>query len=224
MITLKRTLLLVLFLMSFAFTGYQIFLIVKPLFQTDHETYYVQLVDQYQVLKMKRLVLQEHYALRCAQIKMQQFARKTNSVAFNNLTMNATTNKTVVAPVALSFDQTKALEQLEVYVSTNKPKAKPALTQDERYILQSPADTFTLQLLGVRDIGELSQFVQNNKLQDARIVHTFYLNKDWYVLVTGTYKNHTEALKAIDALPDNIKSLKPWIRQVATLQKALQVY
>jgi DamX protein len=76
----------------------------------------------------------------------------------------------------------------------------------------------------VRDINELVRFMADNTMQGGQIFHTYYLNKDWYVLVFGSYNNHAEALKAMDTLPTEIKNLKPWIRQLSSVHKAINLY
>jgi DamX protein len=127
-------------------------------------------------------------------------------------------------PVALSLAETKTFERLEAYVNDSKPVAPAPITVDEKNLLEGQANDYTLQLMGVRDIHELKRFVRDNNLQDARIFHTYYLNNDWYVLVYGRYQTHTEALKAIESIPSSIQQLKPWVRQLCSIQKAIQLY
>jgi septal ring-binding cell division protein DamX len=239
MIALKRILLSVLLFTSLTITCYYIFQIVNPLFSDDIEKKYISLVSEYQVLKMQRLVLEQKYALEQTRKKMTHLATKSVDTVQPQMALNqkffssrakllpnqslTIARKEIEEPVALSLEQIKTFEQLEAYVSNNKPAESQPLTRDEQHVLSTSPDAFTLQLMGVRDMNELIKFIKQNQLPDARIIHTLYLNKDWYVLVSGKYKNHTEALKAIEILPDNIKALRPWIRQLATLQKAIQL-
>jgi SPOR domain len=226
MTTFKRTLLISLLSITLLFVGLQLFWILRPLFILDPEIKYVQLINQYQNLKMERLVLEEKYALTKIKNKFalnEAFSQKRSFLPEQTyLRFNFAHSKR--EPIALSLAESKTFEQLEAYVSDSKPLQPKALTSDEKSILESSPDDFTLQLMGVRDTNELKKYIDNNHLQNARIIHTYYLNKDWYVLVSGLYKNHTEALKAIDTLPEEIKNHKPWIRQISSLQKAIQIY
>lgn len=240
MIICKRTLLIVLLILALCFIGYQILMIVQKLNEMDNETKYVHLVDQYQVLKMERLVLEEQYNLSKIKDKVIHLAAGHEVANIKKLAVNTQDQArkkllpcesilslhypSVTEPIALSLDQAKTFEQLEAYVSNNKPLQPQSLSQDEKMLLASPPDNFTLQLMGVRESSELTRFVNENHVQNARVFHTYYLNKDWYVLVLGSYKNHTEAVKAIDNLPSYMKNLKPWIRQLSTVQKAIQLY
>jgi hypothetical protein len=237
---LKRTLLTILIFFTLLFISYQLWLVINPLRLASNEKKYVSLVDQYQLLKIERMVMEEKCALQQTKAKFAQLAGK-NAMNLANFTLDSTyfqarrpllpksqlainQSSTQKEPVALSLQETKTFEQLEAYVSNSKPLDLQPLTRDEKTLLLHDSDSFTLQLMGVREATELTRFVTDNHLQDAHIFHTYYLNKDWYVLVSGSYKNHTEALKAIETLPKEIKELKPWIRQLSSVQKAIQLY
>lgn len=238
MTTYKRTSLIFMIALTIISIGYQLCLILTPVKTVDNDVQYVHLVNEYQVLKMQRLVLEERYALAVTKQKVINLAVLIQqndprvSVSKNNFKesppepqpVNLQNNAISAPHVALSSQETKTFEQLEAYVNTNKPAQRAAFTEDEKNILASQGEDFTLQLMGVRDQNELTRFIQENSLQGAQVFHTYYLNKDWYVLVSGRYRNHTEALKALETLPDNIKELKPWIRQLTTIQKAIALY
>lgn len=237
MVVLKRTFLILLILITLIFFTYQVYLVIEPVNRLRTEIRYVQLVDQYQVLKMQRLVLEEKNALETAKTKAVHIAFQAKK---SPLTLNRAyfqNRKNLLAPhlawqinnspthnIALSLNEAKTFEQLEAYVSDNKKQTTSPLSSDEKSLLELAATDFTLQLMGVRDMAELTRFVKDNDLADARIFHTYYLDKDWYVLVLGNYKNHTEALKAIEDLPASLQELKPWIRQLASIQNAIQLY
>lgn len=232
MISFKRTLLVVLMgltSMAILFQLYQIFL---PTIPTDRDIKFVELTKQYQILKMEKIVLEEQYALAKTKERVLALAASLQK----NYSLSSETkkgqfglgmSKNVTASesgIPLSAQEAESFQQLEAYVSSNKPNHPAPLTSDEQNILASSGEDFTLQLMGVRDFNELTFFVKENQLEKAQVFHTYYLNKDWYVLISGRYKNHTEALKAMETLPDQIKELKPWIRQLSTIQKAIQLY
>jgi septal ring-binding cell division protein DamX len=238
---LKRTLLVILIFLTLLFSSYQLWLTVMPLNFISTKRKYISLVYHYQFLKIERLILEEQYALLQAKAKLTKVAaisamklmdlnpdrRHPPTPTSNPPPTKMATYQPVPdfnGSVSLSLQETKTFEQLEAYVSNNKPPHKEPLTADEKCLLEAPPNTFTLQLMGVRDSQELTHFVNDNHLQDAHIFHTYYLNQDWYVLVSGSYKNHTEALKAINSLPLGLKELKPWIRQLSSVQKAIQLY
>lgn len=202
------------------------------------ETDYIHLVDHYQVTKMQRLLLEEQYSLAKSKNKILELAKQLQqkgeagllqertAQTFANLpTRSSFKNKVEAEHLSLSVEEAKTFEQLEEYMVTNRPTQIKPYTTNEKQLLTVAPDYYTLQLMGVRDTHELAKFIKDNHLDNqAMIFHTFYLNKDWYVAVYGSYKNHTEALKAIETLPENIKHLKPWIRQLASVHKAIQLY
>ncbi|MBA2653569.1 MAG: hypothetical protein H0U71_00690 [Gammaproteobacteria bacterium] len=221
MTAFKRILLIALLLLTLVYIGYQLYLIFSPLRIARNETKYFHLVDEYQVLRMQRLVLQEKYALGHLKNINSVQSRKT---LLPNATLALHQGVIYHQPIALSLEQAKTFEQLEAYVSNNKPLRPQSLTNDEKFLLNAPSDNFTLQLMGVREPEELTRFIRDNKVQEAKIFHTYYLDKDWYVLVCGLYKNHTEALQMMDNLPETIRTQKPWIRQISNIKKAIQIY
>ncbi len=221
MTKVKRILLVVLITITSLAILLQLYQIFKPHTQADRDIKYVELVKQYQLVKMERIVLEEQYALAKTKnkiVSLPAFTQKNSSA--QSPTPSAVKNESL----PLSAQEAASFEQIEAYVSNNKPNQPQPLTPDEKNLLTSSGDDFTLQLMGVRDLKELTRYCSEHQVADAQIFHTYYLNKDWYVLVSGRFKNHTEALKAIGTLPDDIKELKPWIRQLSTIQKALQLY
>lgn len=202
------------------------------------ETDYIHLVERYQVTKMQRLLLDEQLSLAMSKNKIMDLAQqlqdkgeagllqeKIVQKSFYNIPIRYSASSVEAEHVSLSVEEAKTFEQLEEYMISNRPSQIQPYTEDEKRLLTIAPDYYTLQLMGVRDLHELTKFMGDNHLNNqALIFHTFYLNKDWYVAVYGTYKNHTEALKVMENLPENIKRLKPWIRQVASVHKAIQLY
>lgn len=229
MIMFKRTLLGVLILITSVTIALQLYKILMPQNNLDPDVKYVQLVDQYRVLKMERVVLEEQYALARTKAKIVSLAasiqrKQPESLGLSKHFSLMKAEEPPKLPITLSHKEAETYEKLEAYMNSNKPNKLPALTSDEKNLLAAPAEDFTLQLIGVRDPNELTRFIKDNQVPDAQVFHTYYLNQDWYVLVSGRYKNHTEALKAMESLPATIKDLKPWIRQLITIQKAIQLY
>jgi SPOR domain len=244
----KRKLLLALIGVTFSFMIYQltqIFITVLNAARSP-ETEYVQLVDQYHIAKMRRLLLEEQLALAKTKEKIANLAHLIEKNDYTGIAMIAGKDsllrpaskliedgivvanrpaKLKAENVMLSFEQAKTFEQLEAYMVTKQSLHPQPYTPDEKGLLAMPSENYTLQLMGVRDINELKKFINVNHLENnALIFHTYYLNRDWYVLIYGSYQNHTEALKAIEGLPVSIKELKPWIRQIGSVHKAIALY
>jgi DamX protein len=156
----------------------------------------------------------------------------------------------VVEIVAAAVEETRALEQknheLESKILTmqqsveavkNLPVAKetaveaiPTITnktlsfsKNEQGILSAPKDSFTIQLLGAAQEKRIIEFITQNKLGDkAKYYRTTHSGKPWYILIYGNYTSRIEANSAVKNLPEGVQSLKPWTRDIASIQKVIK--
>jgi DamX protein len=102
----------------------------------------------------------------------------------------------------------------------NRPAEKPAAANP--WLQRQPAGNYVVQLYATYQRSSASQFIAENGLgSKANIVATLRDNKTWYVVVYGSYADRARARAAINALPDPVQRLNPWVRKVADL-KALQ--
>ncbi len=127
-------------------------------------------------------------------------------------------------PLALTPAQKDKVVQLETMLAV-KPTESDATEGkvDDQHLLSLPADHYTIQLMASDRLSELSSFSKNHHLDNnAYIYHTFYLGKDWYVLVYGVYLTEQEALKALPTLPVASEHSKPWVRSVASVHAAIK--
>lgn len=147
-------------------------------------------------------------------------------------------------PVALTTNEAKALleppktglplsaEQKDVMLKLESGKTITATANadtrsnsaDENYLLGLPNNEFTLQVLGSHKLSDLTNLVTSQQLQGkAYIFHTYYLGKDWYILVYGAYKSKAAALEAIKTMPQELQTLKPWVRSIADVKAAIKL-
>jgi len=97
-----------------------------------------------------------------------------------------------------------------VVVEPNSPKQR-MLTAKEPF--------YTLQILGLRDVNRLNQFLKTHDLVgQAASFKTKQTNREWYVVLYGQYPSEKAALEAIKALPSNVAQLKPWPRLFSSIQ------
>lgn len=109
-------------------------------------------------------------------------------------------------------------------VALNKVNANPAqLTAHEKSLIDLPSHHYTLQLYGARKLDLAEGIIAKNNLGDhAKIYHTQFQNKDWYVLVYGNYSSSAEAIRAISKLPPAVQKLKPWAKPVASVKEGIR--
>ena len=97
--------------------------------------------------------------------------------------------------------------------------APPANQTAAQWIQAQPAKNLTLQLLGSHSTVLIDKYIAEHKLQDhARIYKTTHDNKDWYVLLYGSFTDAQHAQKFIQQLPARARHNKPWVRNFASVR------
>lgn len=115
-----------------------------------------------------------------------------------------------------------------IAANSSKPSYKVSqkqLNDFQKKLLKKQDDHFTLQLLGSRHLDQVEAVVEQNHLaKNSAIYHTYFKNKDWYVLVYGDYETPDDALSAIDRLPPMAQQLKPWVKPFASVKVGLSMH
>lgn len=94
--------------------------------------------------------------------------------------------------------------------------------QDEAWLMAQDPGHYTVQLTGTHDRQAALSFVRNHSLQDAAAwFRTRHRNRDWYVVVTGTYSQRADAQAAIRSLSAALKRQGPWPRTFASIQASV---
>ncbi|MDG6772922.1 SPOR domain-containing protein [Thiomicrorhabdus sp. ZW0627] len=99
-------------------------------------------------------------------------------------------------------------------------KSLEAHSSDEKWLLEQPAQHYTLQLASMVEKETLEGMVRQKGLMDTRIVLQKRGDNQRYVLVTGSYAKKSDA----DKLAKEIKSefgISPWVRKVKDLTSKL---
>lgn len=142
-----------------------------------------------------------------------------------DIKLEKTKQETVVAiqKKAPSQDPQMPVDSIESHLP-------PALIQLDKlglhnasWINQQNNKNWTFQLLGARGPETLLKFAQRNQLSaPAAWYKTQLKSRDYYVIVYGSYNSRTAAADAIKALPTSLQSLKPWIKSIKSVKKALK--
>jgi DamX protein len=94
--------------------------------------------------------------------------------------------------------------------SSHTSKKEPVIVDSHHY---------TLQLLGAFHKQQIVKLIKQHDLgNQSKIYRTTYKNKDWYVLIYGTYKTKNEANEAAKRLGKKFK-IQPWIKPYSSIQK-----
>ncbi len=127
-----------------------------------------------------------------------------------------------------------AMEQQEeklrlLQVRPQGKRTKPTTTavsqnnlRDKAWLQDLNPKHYTLQILGAYDATVVSRFAQRTDLHKPMVMHKGeFKQRDWYVLLYGDFSSLREAKAAIQKLPKDIQTHKPWVRRISTIQKTL---
>ena len=127
------------------------------------------------------------------------------------------------APVALNRVVNKPSIQAEPALHPTLMQLDALGVENAEWIKQQASNAWTMQLLGARDPETLLKFVRRNQLTSpAAWYKTWLKGKPYYVLVYGSYASRDLARASIDGLPANLRSLKPWVKSVKSVQLAIK--
>lgn len=90
------------------------------------------------------------------------------------------------------------------------------------WLLAQSSSHWTIQLLGAREPETLLVFAQRHQLgNQAAWYKTWLSSKPYYVLVYGSYASRDAARAQINQLPDALRSAKPWVKSMDSVQKTI---
>ena len=153
-------------------------------------------------------------------------AGKTTS---NNLSVPSEFSTAATASTSTTISKTAAPSVAPSVATTAKPAAKPAASSNsnlsgfEKELMRYAANTYTIQILGSHSEANVKKFVTDKALtQKHGYYETRHENKPWFVVVAGNFRDRAAANAVIDQLPASLRSMQPWIRSVADVQRDIR--
>ncbi len=97
-------------------------------------------------------------------------------------------------------------------------------TENRRFMIAGWPDTgYALQIFGTHNPKRAKQLVEQYAKQLSLFVYeTRYSGKAWFVVVSGPYIGRYEAKQAIQDLAPGLQRLRPWPRNIASIQSDIQ--
>lgn len=83
-----------------------------------------------------------------------------------------------------------------------------------------PRGQYTIQLAAMVRQADLAPLLNRDDMNDTFVAEVESGGSIYHVLLVGEYDSAAAARDAIDQLPEDLRALEPWIRPVATLQRA----
>ena len=95
--------------------------------------------------------------------------------------------------------------------------------KDAMWLLQQNPEHYTLQLVTGHQQTTIDKFIAKYQLKPQQLCYFFSIRneKHWHNLIYGIYPNRKTANAAIQQLPSQLASVKPWIRQIRSIQSEI---
>jgi TPR repeat protein len=93
----------------------------------------------------------------------------------------------------------------------------------EDWVVRQKPEFYTLQIGSVLKEKDIIDFINENHLEsDAAYIKVVVNDVTRYSAFYGVYESYDQAKSAIDRLPENLRKVKPWIRNFNVLQSMLK--
>ncbi len=134
------------------------------------------------------------------------------------------TNKKITkAPLKTNRNTIPTKTRTQKTNNEKKVRKARATTVSEKYLLKINPKHYTIQLMAARNNNTVINFINTHKLPlKIHCFQTYHKNKKQYILITGNYSSLKQAHIALQKLPSKFKTLHPWIRNYATIHKAIK--
>ncbi len=98
--------------------------------------------------------------------------------------------------------------------------------KDARWLLQQPADAYSVQLFGAKSPAGIERFLADHgqDFRGDRELAAFTAERDgqpWHVLVLASYPTYAVTRDAIAQLPEPLHKHQPWVRRLEVIQATI---
>jgi len=122
----------------------------------------------------------------------------------------ATPSKPVTEPVLLSSER------------LGRPEKHTIKTDRTAWLAEQNSDAFTIQLLAVLDEDSAIKYAGNLPANLNAFIFSFQRdNKRWHAVAAGIYTSYEDAAGGLNNLPDRLKKIRPWVRNVGQLKEMI---
>jgi len=155
----------------------------------------------------------------------------TSNTTFNNTDSNkqsqpgepVTKQTTATNKVAATEKEPQAAKPTPPRLPATLLQLREMGLREADWLLAQNSTRWTIQLLGAREPETLLVFAQRHQLGDqAAWYKTWLSSKPYYVLLYGSYASRDAARTQITQLPDALRSAKPWVKSLDSVQKTIK--
>ena len=136
----------------------------------------------------------------------------------------ASESSTLTSPaeVAAATSQAETLDTSEVSVLEGDTEVEPAEVKTHsahKRLMAWPQVGYALQIFGTHNARRAKQLVEQYFGEaDLLFYETRHNGRAWYVVVNGPYTGREAAKLSIEQLPEGLQRLRPWPRNIASIQ------
>ena len=92
-------------------------------------------------------------------------------------------------------------------------------------ILSWNSTQYSLQIFGTHDFKKAKTLLKDFEEQvELLIYETRYNGKPWFVVINGPYSDRDISRSSVKNLPEKVRKLRPWPRNVASIQADIERY
>ncbi|MCW8885165.1 MAG: SPOR domain-containing protein [Motiliproteus sp.] len=123
--------------------------------------------------------------------------------------------------VAVATRNRKSTEADNPKLSVKTELSQPPLPGHADWLLSQPPTNFTIQLALMSQLDSIKRFFRWYGLENRAHYYRSEFNAGpMWVLTYGNYQTLKDAQNAIKQLPPKVQKMKPWVRQLESLQKS----
>lgn len=116
-------------------------------------------------------------------------------------------------------------DSVQVAVPSSADAAINRAIENERWVLFQAPTKFTVQLATSRERNYIINLAQSLEAEDPVAIYPFKTTNSQnpvFGLLSGLYDTRSDAIEAVDQMPENTKQFGVWIRPIADLQTAIR--
>jgi len=161
----------------------------------------------------------------------------TQALTNTNVTTPKSAEPKVTQPSVLTTQGRSTSVVAAPIVSNTQPRVANNPVKQESAVASAQADRFdkttwllgqnpnryTLQLLGTHTLSTVKDFIRDQgSLDGLSYFETVHNGREWFVVVYGLYRNRSQAIAGIEALPRDLRALTPWARGLRGIQQDIR--
>ncbi|OMH25286.1 hypothetical protein BGP75_26160 [Motiliproteus sp. MSK22-1] len=95
------------------------------------------------------------------------------------------------------------------------------ISDQKNWLMEQPSEHYSIQLAQMRKLSSIQRFFEQYGLREqSQHYRSNFKSGPMYVLLFGSYPTLSAARAAEKKLPEKVRSMKPWIRKISSLQKS----